>query len=189
MEVYLVTILSIHADSFNIDRRFEISLGHSLLIIEHKELEARRDHLINRNKLIHICFLGEEIWVGKQKESLRTHCLSLLKQHITSLSDEDTYLPKHPEWVHAGHVASPKSLTLELTLPGAPRGCLTGKCGHSGSLWGAWSWDVGDTFTDHKNIKHTLTSVTAYLYCLSSALGEALQGGWRSFGLGGQVLL
>ena len=48
---------------------------------------------------------------------------------------------------------------------------------------------VGDTFTDHKNIKHTLTNVTAYLYCLSSALGEALQGGWRSFGLGGQALL
>ena len=41
---------------FNIDRRLEIPLGHSL-----KELEARRDHLINRNKLIHIRFLGEEI--------------------------------------------------------------------------------------------------------------------------------
>ena len=45
---------------FNIDRRLEIPLGHSLKI-EHKELEARRDHLINRNKLIHIRFLGEEI--------------------------------------------------------------------------------------------------------------------------------
>ena len=43
---------------------------------------------------------------------------------MTSLSDEDTYLSKHPEWVHAGDVASPGSLTLELTLPGALRGCL-----------------------------------------------------------------
>ena len=48
---------------------------------------------------------------------------------------------------------------------------------------------VGHIFTDHKNIKHMLTNVRTYLFCLSYALGEALRCGWRSFGLGGQGLL
>ena len=48
---------------------------------------------------------------------------------------------------------------------------------------------VGDTYTDHKIITQMLTSVRAYLYCLGHALEEALRGGRKSFGLGGQVLL
>ena len=135
---------------FNIDRRLEIPLGHSL-----KELEARRDHLINRNKLIHIRFLGEEIWVGKQKESLRTHCLfsAQTTHHIT-------------EWwgylfIKASRVSSFRWCCfhqipdIRADSARCPEGVpSTGKCGHSGSLWGAWSLGLLETLSQTTRISN-----------------------------------